>query len=57
MSAIIEYAQSKGYRAIVGDVLSNNEKMLKLMTLLGFAIHPHPEDSAVKRVIKPLQGQ
>jgi acetyltransferase len=57
MSAIIECAQAKGYRAIVGDVLSNNDKMLKLMTTLGFAIHPHPEDSAVKRVIKPLHGQ
>jgi acetyltransferase len=56
MTAIIEYAQSKGYRAIVGDVLSNNEKMLKLMAMLDFAIHPHPEDNAVKRVIKPLQA-
>jgi len=56
MSTIIECAQARGYRAIVGDVLSNNDKMLNLMTHLGFAIHPHPEDSAVKRVIKPLQG-
>ncbi|HET6720983.1 MAG TPA: GNAT family N-acetyltransferase, partial [Rhodocyclaceae bacterium] len=56
MTAIIECAQAKGYRAIVGDVLANNEKMLKLMGMLGFAIHPHPEDNAVKRVIKPLQG-
>ena len=56
MSAIIECAQNKGYRAIVGDVLTHNEKMLKLMTALGFAIHPHPEDSAVKRVIKPLHS-
>ena len=57
MTALIECAQAKGYRAIVGDVLSANDKMLKLMTILGFAIHPHPEDNAVKRVIKPLQGQ
>lgn len=56
MTTIIECAAAKGYRAIVGDVLANNEKMLKLMAILGFAIHPHPEDNAVKRVIKPLQG-
>jgi acetyltransferase len=26
------------------------------MTSLGFTIHPHPEDTAVKRVVKPLTG-
>ena len=54
MSAIIECARAKGYRAVVGDVLALNSKMFKLMTSLGFTIHPHPEDPAVKRVIKPL---
>lgn len=54
MSALIECARAKGYRAVVGDVLSMNTKMFKLMTSLGFNIHPHPEDPAVKRVIKPL---
>jgi acetyltransferase len=55
MTAIIECAKAKGYRAVVGDVLANNDKMLRLMTNLGFTIHPHPEDTAVKRVVKPLQ--
>jgi acetyltransferase len=55
MSAIIECAKAKGYRAVVGDVLANNDKMLRLMTNLGFTVHPHPEDPAVKRVVKPLQ--
>ena len=54
MSAIIECARAKGYRAGVGDVLALNSKMFKLMTSMGFTIHPHPEDPAVKRVIKPL---
>ncbi len=54
MSAVIECARAKGYRAVVGDVLALNSKMFKLMTSLGFTIHPHPEDPAVKRVIKPL---
>lgn len=56
MSALIEAARLKGYRAVVGDVLALNSKMFKLMTSLGFTIHPHPEDPAVKRVIKPLQS-
>jgi acetyltransferase len=56
MATIIECAQNKGYRAIIGDVLASNDKMLKLMTNLGFSIHPHPEDAAVKRVVKPLHN-
>ncbi len=56
MTALIDCARMKGYRAIVGDVLSNNSKMFRLMTSLGFTIHPHPEDTSVKRVVKPLTG-
>ena len=54
MTALIECARMKGYRAVVGDVLSTNAKMFRLMTSLGFTIHPHPDDTAVKRVVKPL---
>lgn len=56
MTALIDCARLKGYRAVVGDVLSTNTKMFRLMTSLGFTIHPHPEDTAVKRVVKPLTG-
>lgn len=56
MTAIIECARSRGYRAVIGDVLSTNNKMLRLMSSLGFTIHPHPDDTAVKRVVKPLIG-
>jgi acetyltransferase len=56
MTALIDCARQKGYRAVVGDVLSTNGKMFNLMTSLGFTIHPHPDDTAVKRVIKPLSG-
>jgi acetyltransferase len=56
MSALIECARMRGYRAIVGDVLSTNTKMFKLMTSLGFTIHPHPDDTAVKKVVKPLSS-
>ncbi len=56
MTALIDCARMKGYRAVVGDVLAANGKMFNLMTSLGFTIHPHPEDTAVKRVVKPLTG-
>ncbi|MFO1346385.1 MAG: bifunctional acetate--CoA ligase family protein/GNAT family N-acetyltransferase [Rhodocyclaceae bacterium] len=56
MGALIECARMKGYRAVVGDVLALNTKMFRLMTSLGFTIHPHPDDTAVKCVVKPLQG-
>ncbi len=54
MTALIESARQKGYRAIVGDVLAMNSKMFRLMASLGFTIHPHHEDPAVKRVVCPL---
>lgn len=54
MTALIQSARMKGYRAVVGDVLSLNSKMFRLMASLGFSIHPHPEDPAVKRVVRPL---
>ena len=56
MTALIDFARQKGYRAVVGGVLSTNAKMFRLMTSLGFSIHPHPDDTAVKRVVKPLTG-
>jgi acetyltransferase len=56
MTALIDCARMKGYRAVVGDVLSTNSKMFRLMASLGFTIHPHPDDTAVKRVVKPLSG-
>lgn len=55
MTALIDVARNKGYRRIIGEVLSGNSKMLGLMSSLGFTLLPHPEDAQIKRVIKPLQ--
>ena len=55
MEAIIDCARDRLYRSVVGEVLANNEKMLKLMARLGFAILPHPESNDLKRVVKPLR--
>ncbi len=56
MDAIIDCARAKSYRFIIGDVLSDNEKMLRLMTGLGFSILPHPDGYSMKRVLKPLDN-
>lgn len=54
MSALIDCAREKSYRAIVGDVLSDNQKMLRLMMGLGFSIMPHPDGQGLKRVARQL---
>lgn len=56
ISALIDCARSKGYRAMVGDIMSSNQKMLRLLQRLGFTIHPHPELPQTKLAVKPLPG-
>ena len=56
MGALIEVARGRAYRAIYGDVLGKNTKMLRLMHSLGFLVQPHPEESALRRVTKDLHG-
>ncbi len=57
MTSLIAIAREKGYRDMVGDVLSMNTKMFRLMKALGFGVHRHHEDPGVKRVVCPLQDQ
>lgn len=56
MNSIIDCARNRGKKAIVGDVLSDNAKMLRLMTNLGFTINPHQDDMSVKHVVKILSN-
>jgi acetyltransferase len=55
MDALMDCAREKSYHYIVGDVLSENQKMLRLMSSLGFSILPHPDGAEMRRVVKPLQ--
>ena len=55
MGALIDCAREKSYRSMVGDVLADNPKMLRLMTGLGFSIMPHPDSQELKRVLRALQ--
>ncbi|HEX6735581.1 MAG TPA: GNAT family N-acetyltransferase [Azonexus sp.] len=54
MAALIDCARQAGYRTMVGDVLSSNARMLRLMEGFGFSILPHPEDRGAKRIVKAL---
>lgn len=54
MTALIDCARQAGYRTMVGDVLSSNAKMLRLMESFGFSILPHAEDRSAKRIVKTL---
>ena len=54
MLSIMEFARAKGLAQIDGLVLANNPNMLRLMTGLGFKVHPFPEDPDFKLVTKAL---
>ena len=54
---LAEVARAKGFRSIFGDVLGKNAKMLRLMHSLGFLVQPHPEENALRRVVKALHGK
>jgi acetyltransferase len=54
MLSIMEFARAKGLSEIDGLVLANNPNMLRLMTGLGYTVHPFPEDPDFKLVSKAL---
>jgi acetyltransferase len=55
MRCIIEYARKRGIREIYGEVLRENDPMLKLNRAFGFTISPLPEDHALMCVSLRLQ--
>jgi len=54
MTRLIEIARLRGLSELFGDVLRENEPMLKMARELGFALSPHPEEAGVGRVVKVL---
>lgn len=56
MSRLIDIARRRGIAEIIGDVLHENEPMLKLARRLGFTLADHPEDRELVRVTKALAG-
>ena len=44
---LIQYAREWGFREIFGEILRENQPMLRLCRAMDFAIQPHPDDSGV----------
>lgn len=54
MRYIIEYARKLGIKELYGEVLRENESMLKLNRALNFQIRSSPDDPGVFHVSLPL---
>jgi acetyltransferase len=54
MRALMESARSHGLRRIEGLVLATNQRMLDLMSALGFAVHTAADDPRMRRVARQL---
>jgi acetyltransferase len=54
MTRLIDVAGQRGIGELVGEVLRENEPMLRMCRRLGFTITPEPADPAVMLVRKPL---
>lgn len=50
MVQLTDYARAEGLKVMVGDVLTENQAMLRLAAALGFRIAIDPEDPTVRRV-------
>lgn len=50
MRRIIDYAKSRGIKHLYGEVLSENEPMLKINRALGFTVKRDPDDSGLMHV-------
>lgn len=49
MTALIDAARQRGFKAMTGDFLAENTRMLKFVTHLGFVLSPHADDPGLKR--------
>jgi acetyltransferase len=56
MRTAIDYARARGIREVFGEVLQENESMLKVNRVLGFSIRRDPEDPDVAHVSLDLTG-
>ena len=54
MRRIIDYARNRGIGEIYGEVLSENQAMLKLCQVFGFSARRIPDDPGVMHVSLPL---
>lgn len=50
MRRMIDYANERGIRELWGEVLRENDNMLRLNRRLGFEVHPLPDDPGIMHV-------
>ncbi len=56
MHAIIDYTRSRGYREIYGEIMAQNQPMLRICRELGFTIKSSPEGPAIRRATLALEA-
>jgi GNAT superfamily N-acetyltransferase len=56
LNRLIDRARRRGFKALQGDVLRDNERMLRMCRELGFTTDSHPTESTVLRVTKDLSA-
>ena len=54
MQILIETAKANGLKYISGDFLSENRRMIRFVTQLGFKVSVHPEDPSLKHGVLEL---
>ena len=54
MRALIDAARSRRYARMVGQVLSENRRMLDFVRSLGFQVEPSSDDPQLKDVVLDL---
>jgi len=54
MNELMSYARYQGLRVMEGEVLSDNQKMLKLAKNLGFSIKRYPDDTTLVKITRSL---
>ncbi|MCK9283986.1 MAG: GNAT family N-acetyltransferase [Rhodocyclaceae bacterium] len=55
MELLIQAAQKKGLQYMTGEFLAENSRMLKFVASLGFELHVHPDDPALRLGIRALK--
>lgn len=56
MARLARHAKARGLRALIGDVLPENRRMLVLMRGLGAETRPHPDGPALVQVVFALSA-
>ena len=54
MQVLIDTATQRGLKAMNGDFLAENDRMIRFVSQLGFHVTPHPEDPGLRRGVLML---